>query len=69
MGGGSIFWKTREIGLPTYNDLSTVSAQGLPPVPLTPVTNGKNLQSENLSPLSLTPVAYLPPVQQHRQNW
>jgi hypothetical protein len=22
--GGSIFWKTREIGLPSYNDLSTV---------------------------------------------
>ena len=21
--GGSIFWKTREIGLPSYNDLST----------------------------------------------
>jgi hypothetical protein len=24
MWGGSIFWKTREIGLPSYNDLSTV---------------------------------------------
>jgi len=22
-GWGSIFWKTREIGLPSYNDLST----------------------------------------------
>jgi hypothetical protein len=22
-GGGSTFWKTREIGLPSYNDLST----------------------------------------------
>jgi hypothetical protein len=22
--GGSIFWKTREIGLPSYNDLSTL---------------------------------------------
>ncbi len=25
--GGSIFWKTREIGLPSYNDLSTSSPQ------------------------------------------
>ncbi len=24
--GGSIFWKTREIGLPFYNDLSTVTS-------------------------------------------
>ncbi len=24
--GGSIFWKTREIGLPSYNDLSTLAA-------------------------------------------
>jgi hypothetical protein len=23
---GSIFWKTREIGLPSYNDLSTTLA-------------------------------------------
>jgi hypothetical protein len=26
-GGGSIFWKTREIGLPSYNDLSTVAGK------------------------------------------
>jgi hypothetical protein len=67
------------------------AAQGAPPVSLTPVANGKNLQSEefslffltffggkfaagvidtggnmpvvaNLLPVSLTPVAYLPPV-------
>jgi hypothetical protein len=25
---GSIFWKTREIGLPSYNDLSTVIGLG-----------------------------------------
>jgi hypothetical protein len=31
--GGSIFWKTREIGLPSYNDLST-----LLPLPLHPLT-------------------------------
>ncbi len=26
MGGQYVFWKTREIGLPSYNDLSTLSA-------------------------------------------
>jgi hypothetical protein len=32
--GGSIFWKTREIGLPSYNDLST--ANTIESVVLTP---------------------------------
>jgi hypothetical protein len=53
--GGSIFWKTREIGLPSYNDLSMVFSNGgacilfsvvfFPPFPATTTVFGSYLSS------------------------